>query len=199
MQFIKISAAAVLAFASFAHASKAIVKNGCPFDVYLWSVGSTSGEMQTLPAGTGNYSEAYQTRADGGGISLKLSTDSDAETSITQFEYTLEPNMLWYDVSNVNGYPFADQGLELKPSHADCRPVVCTAGVTCTEAYNQPDDNFATAACGPKADLTMTLCPSAPSASKRESAAAFVAHRHARQFTHSHARRARRGQVGSRV
>jgi len=72
MQFTMISAsAAVLAFASIAQASSAIVDNQCGFPVYLWSVGDTSSEMFTIESNGTPYSEEYQTRASGG-ISLSF-------------------------------------------------------------------------------------------------------------------------------
>ncbi|MCJ1292559.1 hypothetical protein MMC34_004110 [Xylographa carneopallida] len=209
MHFIKISAlAAVLAFASTAQASSAIVNNECAFPVYLWSVGDSSSEMVTIePYGT-PYTEEYQTRSNGAGISIKISTVLESELVITQFEYTLNGTSLWYDVSNVNGFPFSDDGLALVPSESSCREVTCPAGEgSCHAAYTLPEDNWATAECDSTTDLTMTLCPS-PSSTKRDAGPEAVAesapHAHAQAHAnqerslHGHARRAPRGQMGVR-
>ncbi|MCJ1394778.1 hypothetical protein MMC18_007658 [Xylographa bjoerkii] len=194
------ASAAVLAFASIAQASSAVVNNQCGFPVYLWSVGETSSEMFTIEPNGTPYSEEYQTRTDGGGISIKISTVYEDEQIITQFEYTLGKGQLWYDVSNVNGFPFSDDGLELIPSESSCRNVTCPAGEgACHAAYTLPEDNWATAECDPTSDLTMTLCPN-PSPSKRDAAPASHAQAHANKahHLHSHARRAPRGQMGVR-
>ncbi|MCJ1432427.1 hypothetical protein MMC27_001783 [Xylographa pallens] len=200
--------AAVLAFASVAQASSATVKNDCAFPVYLWSVGDSSSDMVTIePYGT-PYSEDYHTRADGGGIAIKMSTIINSEEIVTQLEYTLTGNQLWYDVSNVNGFPFSADGLTLVPSDSSCREVTCPAGEgACHAAYTVYNDDYATAECVSTTDLTMTLCPSA-SPTERDAApeaiAEPVSHAHARAHAnnarnvHSHERRAPRGQMGVR-
>lgn len=199
------ASAAVLAFASIAQASSAIVDNQCGFPVYLWSVGDTSSEMITIESNGTPYSEEYQTRAEGG-ISLKISTEYEDQNIVTQFEYTLDGASLWYDVSNVNGFPFSQDGLELIPAESSCRNVTCPAGEgTCHAAYTNWDDNWATAECDSTSDLTMTLCPN-PSPSKRDAAPEAVAgsapharaHANNARELHSHARRAPRGQMGVR-
>ncbi|MCJ1318431.1 hypothetical protein MMC15_003759 [Xylographa vitiligo] len=208
MQFTMISlSAAVLAFASVAQASSAIVNNQCGFPVYLWSVGDSSSEMSTIESNGTPYTEEYQTRT-AGGIALKISTVYGNESIITQFEYTLDGAQVWYDVSNVNGFPFSEDGLVLVPSESSCREVACPAGEgACHAAYTQSNDNWATAECDSTADLTMTLCPNS-SSTKRDAAPEAVAesapHAHANAHAnnarspHGHARRAPRGQMGVR-
>jgi len=208
MQFTIISAlAAVLAFASTAQTSSAIINNQCSFPVYLWSVGDTSSEMITIEPNGTPYSEEYQTRAEGG-IALKISTVLGNTTVVTQFEYTLSEPTIWYDVSNVNGFPFSDDGLALVPTESSCREVTCPAGEgSCHAAYTVWNDNYATAACASTSDLTMTLCPS-PSPTERdavpEAVAEAVSHAHAHahanqaRHLHSHVRRVPRGQMGAR-
>jgi len=209
MQFTMISAlAAVLAFASTAQASSATVNNDCAFPVYLWSVGDSSTDMVTIePFGT-PYTEEYHSRALGGGISIKISTVINNEDTITQFEYTLNGTKLWYDVSNVNGFPFSADGLALVPSDSACREVTCPAGEgACHAAYTVWNDDYATAECASTTDLTMTLCPSS-SPTERDAAPEAVAepvsHAHAlahannARHVHGHERRAPRGQIGAR-
>jgi hypothetical protein len=153
-----LSAAAILAAIPAVNAlGQAMVENKCDFPVYLWSVSDEVNPMQTLDANSGNYSESYRTNADGGGISIKISRDQSQNT-VTQFEYTLT-NTLWYDVSNINGYPFQDWGLTLVPSEDGCPNVLCAAGVAaCSDAYNIPTDNHATSACSTEANTVLVLC-----------------------------------------
>lgn len=151
------AAAALLAAPLVKATGDAIVDNQCTFPVYLWSVSSTSGPMVTVPSG-GNYSEQYRTNSNGGGISIKIASESDQNAGITQFEYTLA-GTIWYDISNINGYPFENWGVTLIPSDSTCTTKLCAAGITeCSDAYNQPDDNLATADCSSSADLVLVLC-----------------------------------------
>ncbi|MCJ1473851.1 hypothetical protein MMC13_002503 [Lambiella insularis] len=204
MKFTTFSTAVVLAFASSAQASSAIVKNECSFPVYLWSVGEASSEMYTIESKGEPYSEEYVPRADAG-MSLKISTVPGDLSTITQFEYTLDSPNVWYDASNINGYPFQKWGLQIIPSSSSCPNVTCEFPGVCTEAYNAPSDNAATHMCDANSDLTMTLCPPSTS-SKREAApeaeaepiSPAHAHAHARRQMHSHQRRAPRGQLGMR-
>lgn len=170
-----LSAAAIMAAIPAVSAlGSAIVENRCDFPVYLWSVTDTVGPMQTLEAGDGSYSESYRTNADGGGVSIKISRDQTQDT-ITQFEYTLT-STLWYDVSNINGYPFMDGGLTLVPSENGCPNVLCAAGVAaCSDAYNIPSDNFATSACSTEANTVLVLCSGQADESTAADAATSVA------------------------
>lgn len=207
MQFTTISAAAVLALASCAQASKAIVKNECSFPIYLWSVGDESSDMYTIESKAKPYTEEYVNRP-GAGMALKISTVEGDLSQITQFEYTLDTPNIWYDASNINGYPFSEFGLEIVPSSSGCPNVTCMSPGICTEAYNVPSDNAATHMCDENSDLTMTLCPSSSMGSKRDAApeaegeaepiSPAHVHAHARQQMHSHQRRAPRGQLGRR-
>ena len=163
MVFNMISRAAVLlaASASVASAGNVVIQNQCNFPAYLWSVSNVAGPMQTLPANGGEYTETYRNNPDGGGISMKLATDS-AASNITQFEYTLETSTLWYDLSNINGYPFMAWGVSVIPSESTCNEVICPAGVAlCADAYNTPTEDYATAACTSDADVVVLLCSGA--------------------------------------
>jgi len=156
-----VTVTALLAAATSVHAfGKAIVKSQCSYPVYLWSVSDTVGEMKTLQTGE-QYSEEYRSNPNGGGISIKLSSVDNglfSGAAITQFEYTLDTT-IWYDISNVNGYPFVAQGLTLVPSESSCPSVVCAAGVQlCSSVYNIPTDDFATADCACTADTVLVLC-----------------------------------------
>jgi hypothetical protein len=80
------------------------------------------------------------------GTSIKLATNASVlqpfsiQPAITQFEFTLseEDGQVYYDISNQDGYPFVQDGLELRPSDPACHPVSCPAGSlnqTCPDAY----------------------------------------------------------------
>lgn len=170
------SAAAVLTLATSVNAAgQAIIKNQCSDNVYLWSVSNTAGDMVTINNG-GTYRESYRTNPDGGGISIKIATQKDLSGAITQFEYTLGSDFLWYDVSNINGYPFMKSGLTAIPSESTCSSIQCPAGVAeCAAAYNVPTDNFATAACAPDADMVVVLCSSQQGTSGNAGASSVAA------------------------
>lgn len=159
-----ISRAAVLlaATASIVSAQgSAIIQNQCSFPVYLWSVSNVAGPMQELAPNGGEYSEVYQNNPNGGGVSIKIAS-SEAAPNVTQFEYTLEGADLWYDLSNINGYPFENWGVSVVPSDSKCNQVICPAGVTlCAAAYNIPTDDFATAECPSSGDMVVVLCSGA--------------------------------------
>ena len=169
MQLLTVASAAVLTITPVVQAAQAKIYNKCSFKVYLWSVTADhSSSMITLwPADI--YNEIYQVPSLGG-VSLKLSitetiTDS---TPITQFEYTLAGDKIWYDISNVNcaasSCPFQPYGLYMK-SGLGCPTRSCIAGVPiCTGAYNKPNDNENTLSCGGNSDISLYLCTEALSA-----------------------------------
>jgi len=212
-----VRAAAVLALVSYVQATNlAVVKNHCASPVYLWSVGSESSEMITIASHGLPYYEPFQTREDGGWV-LKIASDAGDIDNITQFEYTYQPgSAVWYDISNINGYPFSEGGLNLSPSVAEqdsCNSLVCPPGVElCNDAYNNPWENADTHACPAGTDLTLVLCPdasettakreaapeAAPEASP-EAAAEPVPHAHGAKHLHAHQRRTRRGAIGLHV
>jgi len=139
-------------------AGNAIVHNQCDFDVYLWSVSDAATSMTTIEKKGGEYAEAYQLNPNGGGISLKVGRDMSGK-NITQYEYTLKGDSLWYDLSLIDGHPFIEHGVSIIPSDDDCRAVICPAGVElCAAAYMIPTDNWATAHCGSDADTVLILC-----------------------------------------
>ena len=150
-----------LAITRLAIADVAVVHNYCPYPIYLWSVSDVSGPMETIQSNK-NYTETYHVNPNGGGISIKLSKTT-AQATITQFEYTLgDGSKLWFDLSNVNGAPFAETDLLLESPNGSCETVVCPAGqTTCKEAYTNPHDDFATHECDASANLVLSVCASA--------------------------------------
>lgn len=177
------AAIAVLGLATSATAAGvAHVVNNCGSTVYFASVAqSAHASMSALPSS--GYSEAYS--LPNVGVSIKLATSMTGP--VTQFEFTWSSGNINYDISNIDGNPFAAGGMSLTPSMAgasgfpSCKVVNCPAGQsTCDAAYNLPDD-VRTMVCPEASDLTMTLCPGGPV--KRESPLMVFAERlHARQF-----------------
>lgn len=138
----------------------AIIQNHCEHEVYLWSIADSAEEKRTKLEAGGTYSEKYRVNDNGGGVSIKIS-DEDSQDKVTQFEYTLsggEPKV-YYDLSNIDGYPFDDGGVTINPSDESCPVVNCPPGVKhCSEAYNKPDDDHATHGCPISTDLELILC-----------------------------------------
>lgn len=122
----------------------AFIENWCNSEVYVWSVANVLNDTVNYLAPTiGGFNETYRTNPNSGGISLKIATTED-DSIITQFEYTYNPSNpnVYYDISNVNGYPFEEWGLALSPSAPNCPSVSCDPGVAiCADVYNQPHDD----------------------------------------------------------
>ena len=178
MQYRMIAVAMPLFFAStFASYGQAIVKNSCGDEAYFWSCGDTEGPKVTIAPGS-SHSETYAAKTGGGGYSYKLATKYSTgpkagqapesiydlpQPNITQFEITVgapgpPANMVWYDISNINGYPFVAGGLSVTSSDGSVN-VRCPKDVLyCQAAYNQPHDDHATGSAPESVDLTMELC-----------------------------------------
>ncbi len=161
-----LAVAALPAFAALARATgKVQILNQCEYSVNLWSCADQDSPMHTIQPGK-DYEESYHSKNGGGGISLKIAINATTlytypapPVPITQLEYTLGGGKIWYDVSNINGYPFKDSGLNLTTSDGGGPTVKCAAGVAhCDAAYNKPDDDHATGATADSADLIMVLC-----------------------------------------
>jgi hypothetical protein len=181
-----ISGAAVL-LASISTVSAlgvATVVNNCGSPVYYASVGGSANPGMT--ALEGSYSQGYS--GENVGVSIKLAPEASASGPISQFEITLSGSMIFYDMSNINGNPFASEGMEIVPSVQNdpafptCIPVSCPAGAaTCTAAYNNPDD-VRTMVCSSETSLTLTMCPGGGS-KKRDTTLVMPQRLHARHFT----------------
>lgn len=157
--------AALLPVTSADGGGKAIVKNNCPRPIYLDSVGgSSNSEPKEIKPGS-DYSESYRHSPGGGGVSIKISnTKEGVSAHPMQFEYTLV-GQLYYDISNINGYPLEKGGVSLTPSQGKCPKVNCPPGEECKAAYNTPEQNTATHACSPSTDLILELCVNGDSSS----------------------------------
>lgn len=167
MSLSKLTGAAVLlALAPTAMAlGQATVVNNCGSPVFYAPVGQNAhAEMQQMQ---GSYSQAWGSQ--GNGVSIKLSPEANGK--VTQFEFTWADGKINYDMSNIDGNPFANGGMALVPSmqndasNPTCVPIICDAGATtCDAAYNQPND-VRTHVCSDESNLVLTLCPGGGSAS----------------------------------
>ncbi|EEH17357.2 hypothetical protein PABG_07518 [Paracoccidioides brasiliensis Pb03] len=154
---VVVAAAAFAGLLPATLAGTAKVQNNCGYPVYLWSVGGDNGQMNVIPPNH-SYAEQYRVARNGGGISLKISKNQNL-ASITQFEYTLAGNKLFYDISAINGEPFVNDGISLSSPNGNCHKVICPPGESpCKSVYNKPNDDFATHSCSAAADLTLVLC-----------------------------------------
>ena len=153
------------------------VVNNCGYPIYYASV-AQSQHANMVPL-QGPYSESYS--QPGVGISIKLAPNMTISGPVSQFEFTWDNGKIYYDLSNIDGYPFAASGMRVDPSVKDdpnnptCVPIDCPAGVAvCSAAYNQPDD-VRTMVCDENVSLTLTMCPG--SSRKRNLKSAHVKHR----------------------
>ena len=113
--FTSVAALAVGANAAVGHA---VVKNNCAAPVYLWSVGSAVGPMQTINPGK-SYSQVLHHDAKSGGISLKITKTANGlydGSPQTNFAYTLDGSQTWYDLSDVFGDAFSGKSVSVVPS-----------------------------------------------------------------------------------
>ncbi|KAF2277171.1 uncharacterized protein EI97DRAFT_353482, partial [Westerdykella ornata] len=131
----------------------AYVTNKCGFTVYLWSVSSVVGSLQTIPNGA-TYSERF--RYDPlTGIAIKIGTNDRAlytGAPLLHFNYALNPSegSIYYDLSTVFGFDYGFRGRKFT--------------LKGTEGKNVPSIEWSGGApSGTRAyfgdtDLTLTLC-----------------------------------------
>jgi uncharacterized membrane-anchored protein len=137
------------------------IGNYCPFDVYLWSIGGHNGpvaERHTIPP-MASFSESFWV-PEFGGVSVKISRESELSRRILQFEYTISSQGISYDLSNVdtvNGNPFSGYDVELDAG--ECTHVLCPGYLpTCTAAFIRPGDTQNVRHCTTDARMMLTLC-----------------------------------------
>lgn len=89
------------------------VANNCANTTYAWSVGSSVGDMQTIDSG-GVYSEPFRSDPVSGGVSIKVCRTADGlfdGSPQTNFAYSLNGSLVWYDLSDVFGDAFNGSGV----------------------------------------------------------------------------------------
>lgn len=132
----------------------AVVENQCDDPVYLWSVGSTMGDEQTIDPGE-SYSEPFRLDDTTGGISLKITRNEgglfDGSPQLN-YAYALadEKTRVFYDLSSVFGEAFEGDPLLVKPSDENCGEISWPDGVS--PKGSQVND------CGSDGDVTLFLC-----------------------------------------
>ena len=151
--------------------AKATILSYCSFPVFYKTILNAEENYQLLPSGGASIEYVPDQ-----GISVKFSTNSlvlnptTPQGPILQMEFTWNTTqqMLYYDLSNIDGAPFAENGMLLQPStdasskYNTCLTVGCAANSTvCPSVYTVPDGNN-TMVCGPSTDLTLSLCTSIP-------------------------------------
>jgi hypothetical protein len=151
MQFI--SLALVGTIVPLVHAiGNAIVTNHCSNTIYVWSVGSSISNYQAV-ASNQSYTEQYRADPQTGGITLKVTAVADGiYTGAPELDYgyTTDNQTIWYDISDVNGDPFAGSTVALVPGNAACQSFIWEDGVS--------PSGINTASCSSDADVQLTLC-----------------------------------------
>ena len=147
------TAALISALTTLAAAeSQAVVLNNCDFSVYIWSVGSEIEDVGEL-AHNNAWSQDLVRDPVTGGLAIKITTEEDGlynGAPQTNFAYTLDPDRVFYDLSDVFGSPFEGHKVSLDPSDEDCESIVWENGsqVSGSEVKS----------CQPKTDLRLSLC-----------------------------------------
>jgi hypothetical protein len=152
---------------------QAVVLNSCNQSIWYTSVSNVAPPVAELLPGL-IYRETFRIYPGGnGGISIKLGYDQDL-TTILQFEYTYVPSSyeVWYDLSNLNGDPFVDDGFVLEGSSSDCKSITCAPGEEiCYDAYTYPTESGVVFVCGSSNTLTLTICSASSNTTVTMSAA----------------------------
>ncbi|KPI35169.1 uncharacterized protein AB675_10156 [Cyphellophora attinorum] len=156
--------ALLISMPSASAASNAIVINQCGAPIYVASVkNNNNAQPWALPAGQ-RYTEPLLVKSSG--VSIKVQASPGGK--VAQFEFTLASDgKVYYDISNIDGNPFAAHGVSLVPSvkssvaNPTCVAVDCPPGARCDAAYNLPDD-VRTKVCPGMTDLVFTLCTKSP-------------------------------------
>lgn len=151
MKFI--STTLVATILPLAHAvGNAIVFNNCPNPVYVWSVGSSIENSATLQNGQ-SYTEQFRHDDQTGGITLRVTAVADGiynNAPETDYAYTLDNATVWYDISDVNGDPFANSQVALVPADSACQSFIWADGISPSGIH--------TASCNADDDVQLTLC-----------------------------------------
>lgn len=154
MNFLLLALTGILLPLTHAVGNAIILNNCTDTTVYVWSVGSSIGKTQTLTTGA-NFTEEFHYDSTTGGITLKITTERGGiyqNSPETDYAYTLDTNTttVWYDISDVNGNPFANKTVALVPDYDSCESFVWQEGV--------PPEGIHTASCGADGDVKLILC-----------------------------------------
>ncbi|PGG95006.1 hypothetical protein AJ79_10322 [Helicocarpus griseus UAMH5409] len=154
MHFTPLFLGALAALAPAVQAvGNATVINNCPFPVYLTWVGQCQGPEVTLNAEGGRYIETFTRDPVSGGIALKITRVQGGVSQgapQTIYAYNLNNGLIWYDLSEVFGSPFAPNALRLAPSDITCPTIFWPSGVS--PGGSQVRN------CQENSTVTLTLC-----------------------------------------
>jgi hypothetical protein len=131
------------------------VTNNCDSSVYLWVVGSQQeGPFEIKPGK--QWKEEYWRDDISGGIALKITKEDDGVPSGDAqiiFSYTLDPDRIWYDLSNTFGAPFEGEQVYLRGQGA-CPDIDWPEGVppTVKSTFKKTVD------CTPDMATNLLLC-----------------------------------------
>lgn len=129
------------------------VVNNCPFEVTVWSVGSTASDPTTLAASGGKYSEQFVVDKKSGGRTLKITRDADGLYTgkpQTNYAYNLDNSRVWYDLNDVFGDAFDGHKVILSPDNGYCPSVVWDKGVS--------PEGSQIRNCDADSNVTLSLC-----------------------------------------
>jgi hypothetical protein len=180
--FFKISLALVALQTTLALAGNAIIVNRCNYDIWVEPVHNpTAGDLVHVPARS-KYQEAFSNAP----TSMKISkTNAIVGGKITQFEYVVAFDQVWYDISFVDcavgtsgaNCPGHAEGLSVYAGDGRCGSIECPPNTYCPhQAYfiDMPMEKqgivapvFTCPGAGVRLDLTMQVCSSMPALRKR--------------------------------
>ncbi|OCK79519.1 hypothetical protein K432DRAFT_65040 [Lepidopterella palustris CBS 459.81] len=126
------------------------VVNHCPYDVYVSSVDSVAGPVESVPAGDYWYEDMHYDPA--AGVAIKVATEKDGlfnGSPVFIFAYSISPaeKLVWYSLSNIVGDPFSGYRVILHSRKAGACPTL-----------QWPTDNGITRNCADTDDLILSLC-----------------------------------------
>ena len=139
-----------------AASGSASVLNNCGFEVYIYVCDQSScGPIINVDPNGGTYSAPYST--DNDGISIKIGTvTGEVDKPILQLEYTPTSDLVYFDLSEVNGNPFGPYGFSLTDS-AGMDQYCAPPGDECTWVFTTPTNGMVYA--DPISDsIGVTLC-----------------------------------------
>lgn len=114
MHFLVMAVGTAAAMASSALAGTSFVHNKCDFDVWVTSVGATTGETTQVPNGT-YYSEKQYFEKVGTAIKITKTQQGLYDGKpVLHFSYTYAQNRsIYYDLSSINGFDFTGKKLRI--------------------------------------------------------------------------------------
>lgn len=155
-----IAATALLSALPSVFAGTAIIKNNCDFPVFITHSANGADQAQKQY----NTGDEYNQAIEGDAVCLKIMTEKGfcMTDNCVQLEYTSQPSMLWYDLSNINAQAmksFINHGMTVNVSDSSAQQINCPVGkATCENTYYQPWEDVNSLSAKPDSDLTMNLC-----------------------------------------